>query len=604
MDSKSLATNITIIEPAVVEMRDGRVFSPRYNDIYFSTGGSVDSHRVFLEPAKVGQRIAQDPVFTVAELGFGTGLNFVVTATEFLKKRSNPSRLRFVSFEKHPLTLPDLKQVGKPWDQSLPFVNQLLDQYPPAVDGWHRRFFEGGDIELSIYIGDVDTGFTDFLERDRRGVDAWFLDGFSPDRNPAMWQESVLSRLHTHTRAGGSVTTFSAAGNVRRILQRSGFHIDRVSSLPNKRHTLCGWLTTPSFKPRLHPSETVIAGGGLAGCAAANALAKKGIDVTLLEPTGQVAQSTSSVTTAITHARLSGSRSPEAKRRAQGYTFSIPLIASILNSASTGVLQVDGSNEAHTQLRSITDMLGDWVQLVGVDQASDLAGTSLSRPAAYFPKSTVVSIPDLCKKLICHPRIELIKGVLSQDSSLTTVIATGTTIPQQFALPPLEITTVPGQIDCFSTSPKLTRLRTTVVEDGYVIPSSPSILTSGSTYERGIWDPSHGTLANRERLRKLFGHTLFRWVRRYRGWRCVTSDRIPIIGQAADNLWLSLGYGSSATTSALLAGETIASGIVGEFAPIDTDALNLIDPTRFVDRQKRRPNPFIKQSRFPSRAHQ
>ncbi|MEC8833987.1 MAG: bifunctional tRNA (5-methylaminomethyl-2-thiouridine)(34)-methyltransferase MnmD/FAD-dependent 5-carboxymethylaminomethyl-2-thiouridine(34) oxidoreductase MnmC, partial [Pseudomonadota bacterium] len=126
MDSKSVATDITIIEPAVVEMRDGRAFSPRYNDIYFSNGGPVDSHRVFLEPAKVGQRIAQNSLFTVAELGFGTGLNFVVTATEFLKKRSNPSRLRFVSFEKHPLTLLDLRQVGQRWNQSLPFFNQLL----------------------------------------------------------------------------------------------------------------------------------------------------------------------------------------------------------------------------------------------------------------------------------------------------------------------------------------------------------------------------------------------------------------------------------------------------------------------------------------------
>ena len=594
MDSKSVATDITIIEPAVVEMRDGRAFSPRYNDIYFSNGGPIDSHRVFLEPAKVGQRIARNPVFTVAELGFGTGLNFVVTATEFLRKRSNPSRLRFVSFEKHPLTLLDLRQVGQPWDQSLPFVNQLLDQYPPAVAGWHRRFFEGGDIELSIYIGDVVTGFRDFLERDQRGVDAWFLDGFSPDRNPAMWQESMLSRLHTLTRVGGSVTTFSAAGSVRRILQRNGFQLERVNSLPDKRHTLCGWLTTPSFKPRLQPSEAVVAGGGLAGCAAANALAKKGINVTLLEPTGQVAQSTSSVPTAITHVRLSGSRSPEAKRRLQGYTFSIPLIASILNSASTGVLQLDGTNAAHAQLRSIADTLGDWIQFVEADQASDIAGTSLSRSAAYFPKSAVVSIPDLCKNLICHPRIELIKGVLGHDLSLTTVIATGTTIPQRLALPPLEITTVPGQIDCFSTSPKLARLRTTVVDDGYVIPSSPSILTSGSTYEHDRWDPSYGTRTNRARLGKLFGHALFRWVQRYRGWRCVTSDRIPIIGQAADDLWLSLGYGSSATTSALLAAETIASGIVGEFPPLDTHTLDVTDPMRFADRQKRRPNPFTK----------
>ena len=129
------------------------------------------------------------------------------------------------------------------------------------------------------------------------------------------------------------------------------------------------------------------------------------------------------------------------------------------------------------------------------------------------------------------------------------------------------------------------------------------ILASGSTYEHGRWDPSSATHANRARLRALFGHALFRWIQRYRGTRCVTSDRVPIIGQATETLWLSLGYGSSGTTSALLAAETIASGIVGELPPIDTHALAVADPSRFVERQKRRPDPFTNQSHLRTRAH-
>ena len=604
MDSKSRATDITIIEPALIEIRDGRVFSPRYEDIYYSRGGSVDSYRVFLEPAKLVERMGRGPVFTVVEFGFGTGLNFVVTATEFLRQRTKPTRLRFVSFEKHPLTLRDLKRIGQTWEKSLPFVDQLWNQYPPAVTGWHRRFFKGGNIELSLYVGEVATGLRDFIERDQRGVDAWFLDGFSPDRNPAMWQESLLSRLHTRTRAGGTVTTFSSAGSIRRVLQRNGFHVERINSLPDKRHTLCGRLTTPRFKPRLPPSEAVVAGAGLAGCAAANALAKKGINVTMLDPTGKVARSTSSVPSAITHVRLSDPRSPDANRRVLGYTFSVPLIASILRPESNGVLQLQGPNTTHAQLLSMTETLGDWVRFVRADQASDIAGTTLPGPAVYFPKSTVVSVPDLCRKLISHPRVELIKGVLSEDLALPTVIATGTTIPGRLRLPSLEVMAVPGQIDLFRSRSGFDPLRTTVVDDGYVIPSTPSILTSGSTYEHGRWDPSAATHINRTRLRKLFGHALFRWVQRYRGWRCVTSDRAPIIGQASETLWLSLGYGSSATTSSLLAAETIASGIVGELPPIDKQSLEVMEPGRFVERQKRRQNPFARQSHLRSRVHQ
>ena len=134
----------------------------------------------------------------------------------------------------------------------------------------------------------------------------------------------------------------------------------------------------------------------------------------------------------------------------------------------------------------MTETLGDWVQFVQADEASDIAGTTLPGPAVYFLKSTVVSVPDLCRKLISHPRIELIKGVLRQDLSLPTVIATGTTIPQRLGLPPLEVMTVPGQIDRFRSLSGFDLLKTTVVDDGYVIPSTPSILTSGSTYELSL----------------------------------------------------------------------------------------------------------------------
>ena len=544
--------------------------------------------------------MGRSPVFTVVELGFGAGLNFLVTATEFLKLRGRSTRLRFVSVEKHPLKRSDLKQIAKPWSTSLPLFDALCDQYPPAVPGWHRRFFGDGNIELSVFIGDVTTGMEDFLERDERGVDAWFLDGFSPDLNPAMWQESLLSRLHTRTCAGGSVTTFSSAGRVRRILDASGFHMARINTSSDKRHSLLGWLTTNPFNPRLGPSEAVVAGAGLAGCAAANALAKKGINVTVIEPAGRIARMTSSLPSAITHARLSGSRSPEADRRAQGYTFSIPLITSNPTSVSKGILQLQNPNTTEAQLRLIKEMLGDWIQLVSADRASAIAGVALSGPAAYFPKSSVVSIPDLCRQLMHHPRIELTKGVLNERLSLTTILATGTAIPNRLQLPPLEVMAIPGQIDLFKSQHAFSPLRTTVVGNGYVIPTSSTIFTSGSTYEHGRWDPTEATHTNRHRLRELLGHALFRWVNRYRGWRCVTSDRVPIIGQASDDLWLSLGYGSSATTNALLAAEVIASMVVGEIPPLDEQTLEVTKPTRFEERQKRRPNPFVTQSHFQS----
>ncbi|MDE0008408.1 MAG: bifunctional tRNA (5-methylaminomethyl-2-thiouridine)(34)-methyltransferase MnmD/FAD-dependent 5-carboxymethylaminomethyl-2-thiouridine(34) oxidoreductase MnmC, partial [Gammaproteobacteria bacterium] len=141
------------IEPAAVRFDGGRPVSPVFEDIYFDADGPAETLRVFLGPAAIETRARAAELFTVAELGFGTGLNFLVTA-HVAKAR----RLHFVSFERHPLRRDDAEKALSRWRSDYPLAFELLNAWPPALAGWHRRHFAGGRIQLSVWHGDAADG--------------------------------------------------------------------------------------------------------------------------------------------------------------------------------------------------------------------------------------------------------------------------------------------------------------------------------------------------------------------------------------------------------------------------------------------------------------
>ena len=228
-------------------------------------------------PAAVAERAAtSSQTFTIAELGFGTGLNLVVAAA------ATRARVHFVSFERHPLSRADVARALKPWRHDYPLVGPLVAAYPPPVRGWHRRFFESGRIQLSVFFGDVRDGLADLRRQQRRGVDAWFLDGFAPKRNPAMWRDALFADIAALCAPGATATTFSAAGDVRRRLAAHGFTVRRVDQRPHKRHSTAAVFagTGRTFRA---PREALVVGAGLAGAATAQRLVAKGIGVALLD---------------------------------------------------------------------------------------------------------------------------------------------------------------------------------------------------------------------------------------------------------------------------------------------------------------------------------
>ena len=575
-----------VLEPAALRWDGSRPVSLDEDDIYHDADGRDEALRVFIAPAGLDQRFAAASAFAIGELGFGTGLNFAVAAERFL--RHSGGRLHYIAFEHAPPSSGDVARAAGL--SGLPLHRELSLILPPRISGWHRRRLAAGRVSLSLYYGDVATGLADLAARLMRPVDAWFLDGFAPPRSAAIWAPETFDAIARLSGPGTTVTTFSAAGVVRRALAAAGFEVSRVDQQGRKRHSVVAVIPGTPQAPSSPPRDVSVLGAGLAGCSVARALAERDVTVTAYDTA--IAHDASAIPGAVLHARLLSDGSAAASLRAHAYAFATWFYSGHAGINSTGALQLPGPNTAPERLEGLGEVLpSDWVQRVSRREASDLAGIDLAERGLYFPHGTAIEGATLCRSLLDHPRIHFASDA-PQDG--IRVFANGCAITE--FLPDLEVAPLIGQVDRFDATP----LRLPVLADGYARPDGSSCWV-GATYEYRPWRTKDATAANAERFRKFFGHPPAASRGFFRGTRTVTSDRTPVIGQAGPGTYVSTGHGSVGIASAALAGEWIASLICGECPPVSREVEALCRVGRFRERQRRRPNPFTRISALETR---
>lgn len=212
-------------QTAQIDWRDDTIpVSRRFDDPYFSLdNGLAETAHVFLAgndlPARFGGRLC------IAETGFGTGLNFLMTWKAWTDA-GRPGTVQFTTFEAYPMALPDMRRALAAFAPVAPYAACLL----AALEAGSRLDFDG--ITLQIVPGDV----RDTLPRWEGAADAWFLDGFSPAKNPEMWGDDVLAQVARHMVPGGTLATYTAAGHVRRALAMAGLEVIRAPGYGRKRH--------------------------------------------------------------------------------------------------------------------------------------------------------------------------------------------------------------------------------------------------------------------------------------------------------------------------------------------------------------------------------
>lgn len=217
--------------------KDGVPFSIIYDDIYFSLeSGLSEATHVFINGNKLPERWAHaSGDFTIIETGFGTGLNFF-TAWKLWQEYNPSFKLNFISIEKHPLSVADITAAIGLWPEFAEYLTEFSRQYPQNPQGEASLGFAGGNIKLKLIFSDVNEA----LPKLKTKADAWFLDGFSPAKNPDMWNDLLYQSMERLTNSSGTFATFTASGEVRRGLAAHGFDVIKTAGFGKKRHILVG----------------------------------------------------------------------------------------------------------------------------------------------------------------------------------------------------------------------------------------------------------------------------------------------------------------------------------------------------------------------------
>ncbi len=226
---------------ATLSVREGTPISLQFDDIYFSPiDGVGESKYHFLQGNHLYERFAENKStsFTVAETGFGTGLNFLLTAELWQKTAPIDRQLHYISVEKYPIPIAYLQAIyrKKNWENAI--TRELLANYPQPKQGVYDIAI-GKNIQLTLLFGDAVSQFSHY----EFTTDAWFLDGFAPAKNPEMWSDALYQSMARHSQKGTTFATFTAASSVRRGLINVGFTVEKGKGFGKKRERLLGYVS-------------------------------------------------------------------------------------------------------------------------------------------------------------------------------------------------------------------------------------------------------------------------------------------------------------------------------------------------------------------------
>ncbi len=514
----------------------GQPLSSQFDDVYFSrASGLAESEHVFIQHNQLPERftaLAEGQTFVIGETGFGTGLNFLCAWQCFNNHAPRNTRLHFISVEKYPLQAKDLVQALALWPQLSELREQLLQQYLAIHSGFQHIQLDQGRITLTLLIGDA----LDMLQQLDAQIDAWFLDGFAPAKNPEMWNEHVFAQLARLGKAGTTLATFTSAGFVRRGLMAAGFTIQRVPGFGRKREMLKGllqpaedadnsssvrdpWYARPE-QPQLAPEQrhAIVIGAGLAGCASAASLAARGWRVTLIEQHQQIAQEASGNAQGVLYLKLSAHATVLSRFVLSGFGYTRRLLEALSNQATSadaatparlnpedwdmcGVLQLAFNDKEQQRQTALAESFpAALLRSVTPAQASELAGVPLEQGGLFFPEAGWVNPPALCRALSQHPLINLKSAqhavslqqqdgnwqVHSNDALIAeapvVILCNATEVAQYSQTQHLPLRRIRGQTTQLPSSASSPSIKSVICADGYIVPARHANHTIGASF--------------------------------------------------------------------------------------------------------------------------
>ncbi len=534
------------MQAARIQWREGHTpEAEAFGDVYFSRdGGLAESEYVFLQHNGLPARFAQaQDTFFIVETGFGTGLNALLTFDRWQRYAPAEATLHFISFEKFPLKPEDLARAHAAWPALADMARRLQAGYPPLTPGWHHVSM-GPNMALWLWFGDVHEGLAD-LEVPG-GVDAWYLDGFAPSKNPEMWAASLYEQMARLSHADTTVATFTAAGVVRRGLQAAGFSVEKMPGFGRKREMVRGHFAAgPSRAPLTKPERVNVVGAGLAGATVARVLADAGVAVTVYE-TEAPASGASGNWAGVLHPLITADWS----LRSQWYQLALEqalprwqqAVEAGVSGRLAGLHQLLVSPAWQARVEKFIYRFPDHNLFQPVEKPC-----KTPFDAIRYSQGGWLSPPELVRHLLDAERIEVKCQKIDTASSVRdkamTIWATGVgECPLHMAIRPVK-----GQVSRLRGSDP--PLEIPLVHAGYSVPTAWGLI-SGATFEKtalqALQPTPEGHAHNRQLLQQActelqLGETLEGRV----SLRPTTRDHMPIVGVDAERQQaFTLGHGA------------------------------------------------------------
>ncbi|NWL80473.1 bifunctional tRNA (5-methylaminomethyl-2-thiouridine)(34)-methyltransferase MnmD/FAD-dependent 5-carboxymethylaminomethyl-2-thiouridine(34) oxidoreductase MnmC [Pseudomonas taiwanensis] len=557
----------------------GQPLSREFDDVYFSpTSGIDETHHVFINGNDLTRRFGELPAggrFCIGETGFGTGLNFLCAWQLFVQHAPADARLHFVSVEKFPLSRDDIQRALALWPQLAPLTAEFIGQYVAVHPGFQRFSLDNGRVVLTLLVGDA----MDCLPELDARIDAWFLDGFAPAKNPEMWSPTLFAQLARLSGPGTTLATFTSAGFVRRALKEAGFAIKRTPGFGKKWEMSQGhfegqacldaskpWFARPRFVPERR--EALVVGAGLAGCASAASLAARGWQVTLLERHDAPAREASGNPQGVLYLKLSAHGTPLSRLILSGFGHTRRLLQRLEQGRdwqACGVLQLAfDDKEAQRQAKLAEAFPADLLHSLDRSEAEALSGVALPAGGLFYPDAGWVHPPALCQLLAGHPNIHLVShaealelrqeagrwharaGDVTLASAPVVVLAGAAEVLRFPQASGLALKRIRGQISRLPATAESAGLGTVLCAEGYVAPPRDGEHTLGASFDFHSTDitPTAAEHAGNLELLDEISPDLGRRLRvaelepaRLEGraaFRCTTPDYLPIVGPLAD----------------------------------------------------------------------